>query len=157
MIREAKEEDFKAVFDMYFDGNINKFLYYNPGDKKKFRNKWEKMLQRRHSYTYVENGEVIGFISCIRKVGQEKHVAHLSPIMVRTSHVGNGIGKELMDFILKKIKEDGYKRVDLTVNADNQKAIALFRKFGFSEEGTLKKNTRKNGKFYNDKLMAKFF
>ena len=47
-----------------------------------------------------------------------------------------GIGTALLTHLLDVAKERGLKKVHLTVRADNQRAIGLYKKFGFKGEGT---------------------
>ena len=46
------------------------------------------------------------------------------------------------------------ERLFLDVRADNERAIALYRKFGFQEIGTYNDYFNINGSFYDAKLMV---
>jgi putative acetyltransferase len=46
-------------------------------------------------------------------------------------------------------------RVELTVFADNERAIALYKKLGFVEEGLKKKAAIRNGQYEDEYLMAR--
>lgn len=47
------------------------------------------------------------------------------------------------------------RRVELTVYTDNEPAIALYRKFGFVEEGTLRDYAFRDGEFADALSMAR--
>jgi len=52
--------------------------------------------------------------------------------MVRGKHQGEGIGSDLLEELLKTAEELGVHTIKLTVLVDNEQAIALYHKFGFS-------------------------
>ncbi|HEV3105565.1 MAG TPA: GNAT family N-acetyltransferase [Trinickia sp.] len=57
-------------------------------------------------------------------------------IQVHDACVGKGIGSALLSAIVDCAdRQLGLRRIELTVYADNAPAIALYRKFGFIEEG----------------------
>lgn len=60
-------------------------------------------------------------------------------ITVRKSHWGQGIGTALMERLIAFAKETGAEVVSLEVRSDNDRAIALYRKFGFEAFGTYRK------------------
>ena len=45
---------------------------------------------------------------------------------------GKGLGRQLVEFCLQRARQLGLRRVWLTVNAENRRAIALYAKMGFS-------------------------
>jgi RimJ/RimL family protein N-acetyltransferase len=158
LIRKAENKDFKEVEEMYFSDASNRFLYYDPVDKDKFRDKWKKMLRRKYTFVCENGDDIVGFITAIRKAGQERHIAYIGPVIVKPGMKGEGIGDEMMEFLLKKLKYTSrFKRIELQVNSDNARAIRFFRKHGFEMEAILKKATERNGEYFDDFLMVKFF
>ena len=158
MLRKAENKDFREVSEMYFSKSVNRFLYYDPIDKDNFRKKWRKMLRRKYTLVCTRRGDVVGFITCMRKVGQERHIALIGPVIVKPGRKGEGIGDEMMEFLLHKLKYNSrFKRIELQVNSDNARAINFFKKHGFEMEAVLKKATERDGKFFDDFLMVKFF
>ena len=63
-----------------------------------------------------------------------RHRAELG-ISVSKEYWGLGIGKALMEACIKCAKEAGYAQLELTVVAENERAIALYQKEGFVEYG----------------------
>ena len=101
---------------------------------------------RRHS---LERDSCI-IVACIEEnlVGQ---LSIRSGSYLRTKHVGTvemfvdqssrgmGIGSQLLKFALKWSKQrSSLRKIELSVFADNQRAVALYHKFGFEEEGRIK-------------------
>lgn len=69
------------------------------------------------------------------------------------SHRGKGIGSMAMDMIIDHAFLDlNLNRIQLRVQPSNAHAIALYKKYGFKEEGVLREVIFKNGQ-YEDLLM----
>lgn len=70
-----------------------------------------------------------------------------------------GIGSILMEELIEYVKQvQIFKRLELTVQTRNQKAIALYQKFGFRKEATLKYGAcLDNGELVDVDLMARYF
>lgn len=65
---------------------------------------------------------------------------------------GRGVGRTLLRTTLQKAVNNGLTRIELDVYTSNLKAIALYRKFGFVEEG-LKRNARLLDGVYEDVML----
>ena len=81
------------------------------------------------------------------------HRAELS-ITVLRDYWGQGIGSLLMERLISFSKDIGYKSIYLDVRFDNERAINLYRKFGFIEIGIYKDYFNINQSFYDAKLMV---
>lgn len=62
---------------------------------------------------------------------------------------GQGLGRRLIERTLTAAWEKGFLRVELTVNADNLRAQALYRAVGFQTEGLFRRAARR-GQGYVD-------
>lgn len=69
---------------------------------------------------------------------------------------GKGIGSKLLEKVLDRGREFGLEKIELHVYTSNQAAIALYKKFGFEEEGLIKKYRKLDGKYFDCLAMAKF-
>ena len=76
---------------------------------------------------------------------------------VRAAHRGCGIGKALMETTLEGARNRGYKRVELTVRMDNERAKRLYERAGFIVEGLCRKHIFVDGRYYDSYLMAILF
>ena len=56
-------------------------------------------------------------------------------ISVLRAYWGLGLGRALTEACIQCAKEAGYEQIELTVVAENERAIALYRKAGFVEFG----------------------
>ena len=61
--------------------------------------------------------------------------ADIQTIAVRQSHWGTGIGATLLGTLLREAARRGCDRVLLEVRVDNERAQALYRRFGFTPVG----------------------
>lgn len=69
---------------------------------------------------------------------------------------GRGVGRRLISRLLDWADNwAGVLRVELTVHADNERAIALYRGLGFVEEGRHRAYSLKNGRYVDAFFMAR--
>ena len=79
-----------------------------------------------------------------RRYGHRCDVA----IALYQEYCGRGIGKKMLETVLKVAKEIGYEQAELEVAADNKNAIALYEKLGFKQYGCFPDNMKySNGKY----------
>ncbi|MFQ5664296.1 MAG: GNAT family N-acetyltransferase [Terriglobia bacterium] len=58
-------------------------------------------------------------------------IGHITQICLRREWQGRGLGRRLMHAALEHLTTKGYRGVSLTVTAENQPAVQLYRQFGF--------------------------
>jgi putative acetyltransferase len=81
------------------------------------------------------DGQVVGFCGLYILPQRRNHCAWFF-LGVRESFQGNGVGKRLLQTTIAAADIlFGLGRLELTVFADNEKALSLYRKFGFEIEG----------------------
>jgi len=66
----------------------------------------------------------------------ERHY-HLARIIVSPAHRGRGLGEELCRRLLAEARQRHAERITLNVFADNRAAIDLYRRLGFTNQGTV--------------------
>lgn len=74
-------------------------------------------------------------------------------ISVRKSHWGMGIGSGLMARLIEYAKRNGAEVIGLEVRSDNERAKALYRKFGFEKFGTYQKFFKIDGEYFDADYM----
>jgi putative acetyltransferase len=78
-----------------------------------------------------EEGELAG---CIALRKRERGVCEMKRLFVRPEFHGKGIGRQLVDAIVREAKEIGYQKMRLdTLPPKMNKAIAIYRSMGFVE------------------------
>ena len=102
-------------------------------------------------------GEVVG--SCgMHPAGpspRRRHVMALG-ISVRADAQGQGVGSALMQAMCDIADRwIGLLRLELSVYVDNERAIALYRRFGFETEGRARGYVLRDGAYIDALLMAR--
>jgi len=70
---------------------------------------------------------------------------------------GRGLGERLMRQTLEAARAFGFSRVELTVRAENARALALYRRVGFEVEGRKRRAVLIDGVFSDLVIMAQLF
>lgn len=98
----------------------------------------------------IINNTIVGSLSLGGGTrSRTKHKVDLG-ITVRKPYWGLGIGNALMNYAIDWAKENKkIKKIDLLVRTDNEKAINLYNKYGFSIEGTIKRDLYIGGEFFD--------
>ncbi len=85
------------------------------------------------------------------------HVADLT-MAIHPGWQGKGIGTQLLQALIKQAKASGHiEKIALHVRATNERAIALYTKAGFIQEGRLKKHVKINATEYIDDILMALF
>lgn len=103
----------------------------------------------------VLEDQIVGDIGLTRHAGRRAHSGSFG-MGVHDAFLGRGIGSALLGEIVA-ITDNWYnlKRLEMTVYADNDAALALYRKFGFAVEGTLRSFAFRDGAFVDALTMAR--
>lgn len=122
------------------------------------KRRYTNMPDNKHVLVAVvkETQKVVGSISLIRQTAARRsHVAALG-MAVHDDYQGQGIGSRLMAAIID-LAENWFNltRLELTVFVDNQPALQLYRKYGFTIEGTLSNYAFRDGVFIDAHFMAR--
>jgi len=124
---------------------------------------WRKRLESRaHEQDHLHllalaDGAAVGSagLHSMAWTPRRKHVAGLG-IGVAAQWQGKGVGDELMRRLLEWADNwAGYLRIELTVYTDNARAIGLYRKHGFVEEGTSRAHALRDGVYVDSLIMAR--
>jgi ribosomal-protein-alanine N-acetyltransferase len=82
-----------------------------------------------------DTGAVAGFAVCQLVAGE----ASVLNIGVLPKYQGRGRGTALLRYVLRAVREMKARRCLLEVRCGNDRAIALYRKMGFTEDGVRRK------------------
>ena len=85
---------------------------------------------------------------------RNRHCAYVV-IGVRRSAAGAGIGTALMAELNAWAEQHGVHRLELTVMADNERAIALYRRSGYEIEGIRRDSLHIEGSYVDELAMAR--
>jgi RimJ/RimL family protein N-acetyltransferase len=102
----------------------------------------------------LERSTLVGSLSIRRdEHPATRHVATLGMFVV-AGRRGRGIGSALMREALRWARDHAVERVELTVYPHNEAAMALYRRFGFEQEGRLVRHAKKSYGYEDEILMA---
>ena len=155
-IRDIKIEDYKEISKIRKMPGVMENILSNKDEEEELIK--EKIINRgKNQYWYVaeENGKVIG-LGILMNHGnlRKKHVGVIT-LMVNSDYQNKGIGSLLMDKLINLSESLNIIRLELCVFRDNYKAINLYKKFGFKEEGIKVKSALKNGEYADEIMMAR--
>jgi len=103
-----------------------------------------------------EDDKIVGALTFISSPYERyKHQGDLS-MSVDKSHWGRGIGSSLIKFLIDWGENNGLKRIELRVDINNDRAINLYRKFGFREEGRLQSRRKVGPGIFHDELVMAY-
>jgi ribosomal protein S18 acetylase RimI-like enzyme len=103
------------------------------------------------------NEKIVGFSRCAgNKLKRTAHKIEFG-VCVLEEYWGYGIGKNVLKESIHWADSNEIKKITLNVLETNDKAIKLYKKYGFEVEGILKKDKiLSDGNYYNTLLMGRF-
>lgn len=102
----------------------------------------------------VYDGQIVGSCDLDMGLSRRNHIATIG-LMVDEDFRRQGLGKYLMESILKKAREMGFKIVKLDVFDDNIAGKALYEKLGFIECGRIPNGLFRKGNYVDDVWLYK--
>lgn len=157
-IRELKETDAPQMLEWMHDPDIQSCFKKNMmsvtlEEARKFCviSKIPKVIKQGDSLHFAivdENDEYLGTIS-LKEIDLENRSAEYAITTRKKAH-GQGVAKQATGLLLKKaFVEYGLHRVYLNVLADNEPAIRLYERCGFTFEGEFREHLNIGGKYMN--------
>lgn len=120
--------------------------------------KWFEEIKsgNRIVFIYKINGEFIGEGALVFDTGDMDYTipnqrVYVSRMIVKKEYRNRGIGSEILKFLIEKAKDMGYSEMTIGVDKDNENALHMYHKYGFTE--VLFDGADKDGEYY--KLMKR--
>ncbi|ACY99789.1 MULTISPECIES: ribosomal protein S18-alanine N-acetyltransferase [Thermomonospora] len=105
----------------------------------------DELRHQPHTRHYVvaedDSGEIIGYAG-LAAAGDQGDV---QTIAVRADRQGRGVGRALLGELLAEAERRGCREVFLEVRVDNDRAQALYERFGFERIGVRKRYYQPSG------------
>lgn len=105
-----------------------------------FAGKWLEEIKNgnRIVFIYKINGEFIAEGALVFDMGDPdytipKQRIYVSRMIVKKEYRNQGIGSEILKFLIEKAKAMGYSEITIGVDKDNKNALHMYRKHGFTE------------------------
>ncbi|TIX88784.1 GNAT family protein [Rhizobium sp. P44RR-XXIV] len=108
-------------------------------------------------FVALAGSDVVGWCDISRHTfPSHAHAGHLGMGII-PAYRGRGLGRKLIETTLQAARNAGMERVELSVHADNIRAIALYEKVGFVREGLARRSVRIDGRYKDAIHMAIIF
>jgi len=128
------KEDPKAFSVDFEDYNKNSIEWWNSYISPYVFSLKDKMLLAFEGDTPVG---MIGILYDYRS--RRTHIATIVWFYISNNYRGLGIGKELLNKAIEDAKSQKMKKITLFVNSQQEKAINMYKKYGFTANGKLEK------------------
>ena len=120
-------------------------------DEVKYTTEGELSFIKEHNES--ENGLLIlAFVDGEYAGRRAKHRAGIG-IALFQKYTGFGLGRLLLEILLRKIKEQGYEQAELTVVEGNDRAYHLYESLGFKECGRVPNANKYDDGTYSDDIL----
>ena len=102
---------------------------------------------------------IVGYAHLERHIpiAKNAHVLHLNALLVDPAHYRAGLGSQLVTAVIGEARRRRVLKLGLRTLSTNPRAIALYERHGFTEEGRLRREFRQaDGSWADDVWMARF-
>ena len=143
LIRNGDAQDGEAVFEVFNAAHAETDYLLTYPDENSYDAEGEARFleEKTNSENEIEliaivDGVVVGTAG-IEAVGKKYKVKHRAEfgISILKDYWGLGLGKALTSSCIECAKKAGYSQLELNAVAENERALALYRSFGFEEFG----------------------
>lgn len=157
MHRHASRADLDAVYAIYMDEGAIPYLGFDPMPRADFAQVMDELVASGSFFVVEDAGRVQGFYRITRQEGRAGHVAGLGTFAVAPEARGTGLARSILEQAIARLHAEGVTRVELTVEADNPRAIGFYGKLGFEVEGTLRSAYKRSSDahYTDERLMAR--
>lgn len=157
LLRNATEDDAEMLLDyLRVTCGETRFLVKEPEEitltleqEKEFINKNNDSENNLLIIGFLD-GEYVGNCSLMgNNPSRYRHRASIG-IALFQKYTGMGIGRAMIEKLVAVAREKGLEQIELEVVADNERAIALYKKMGFEIYGTMPNNMKYKDDTYAD-------
>ncbi len=142
MLREAKRDDIKRIVEMLDDDALSSGRENLVGNMKTYQSAFDAIAVDPNNTLYVWDEEDVA-MGCLQLTFipgmsyQGSWIAQVEGVRVDRSMRGEGIGEEMMKFVIAKSRERGCNYLQLMTNKRRKDAQRFYERLGFvmSHEG----------------------
>jgi RimJ/RimL family protein N-acetyltransferase len=116
------------------------------------------IVNRRRSRIFIaaDGSDAIGYIyTVLGRFKKFRGNAYIAVVSIKQSHQGKGVGTRLMQTVEDFAKSRNIGRLELEVFAKNERAIALYERLGYQQEGRKRRAVQNHDGFDDIVFMAK--
>jgi len=159
-LRPARREDLDAITEIYNEAIIKTVATFDT--KPKTHENQEKWFGDHGSKNPIHvadlNGVIVGWVSLSKWSDRCAYsdTAEIS-LYVREEYQGKGIGRRLLEAIIKEGKKTGLHTIIARITEGNESSLHLHRSVGFTDIGIMKEVGKKFGKRRDVYIMQKIY
>ena len=160
-IRMIAIDDASAFLELNYklDAETN-FMLFEAGERtttiEQIESRIKTTLQSTNEMVFVleVDEQIVGYAMVIGgRLNRNFHKGSLVMGIVQ-KYTGMGNGSKLFEHLIKWCKASELHRLELTVMTHNERAIALYKKYGFSIEGTIRDSLLVDNVFVDEYMMS---
>jgi RimJ/RimL family protein N-acetyltransferase len=158
-IRRAHESDLDGIADVYVEvAAEGRWIgAEGPVDRSERVERWRGSLLDGSSVTFVaeDDGRIVGSATVNGIAGPCGTGVMDLGMALLGGYRGQGLGSKLLQACIDYAREAGAHKISLQVWPHNDAARALYKKFGFEEEGYLRRHwRRRSGELWDAVVMG---
>jgi len=161
MLRIGTDKDFDGLYPIYMHPTVNPYLSFEIMSKEKFLPLFNELIQSGTLYVYENtDGEITATCIVCRLKRRCASTVCLTTLATNPIFQRQGIGSKFLRELINEIRKDEeIKRIELYAEVDNEIALNFYKKFGFQEEGRLKKYFKRaqDNHFVDELILAIIF
>ncbi|MTD29848.1 GNAT family N-acetyltransferase [Planomicrobium sp. YIM 101495] len=160
-IRGGISSDADQLVNVIKNAEDSGYMLFDPGERKVAPAAFAKFIdtvnanEKSAVFIAEEDREILGYMFVQNE--KPKRVSHRAYIVIgiHSDSRGKGIGKALFLHLFEWAKKVNLHRLDLTVIAKNEAAVALYKKVGFEIEGVKRDSLLIDGEYVDEYYMSK--
>ncbi|WP_159887192.1 GNAT family N-acetyltransferase [Paenibacillus puerhi] len=157
-IRLAALDDVPSILEIYNEAIVNTVATFDTVPRT-LEQQQEWFAQHGDAYPVLvaEIGGIIAGWSALNRYSDRLAYARTSELSlyIRDEYRGQGIGRELLERMLREGKQAGLHTILSRIEESNEASLHLHRAYGFEQVGTLREVGVKFGRLLNVVLMQK--
>jgi RimJ/RimL family protein N-acetyltransferase len=166
LVEATNIQDFKFLYELETDPDIIHYYHpnFNQDEKMEFLSYDKSMKEYENQntkkiYIVEHEGKRLGTFSVIKNfeylVNKVENTAWISLAFKKEYH-GDQLIKDSYFLFEKRLKADGYSRIELGVFEFNTRARKFYKKIGYNQIACLKDFTYYNGRWWADYRYEKY-
>jgi putative acetyltransferase len=159
MIKVATADDFPFLYRLYMHPVTNPWLLYEVQPLESFLPELKMLTDRGMIYTYANDSVPVGMFKLQPMKHRNSHIIYLGGVAIDPDHIGRGIGTAMIRSAVELARQQGFKRMELTVATSNDRAIRVYERVGFRFEGVLRDYSylASEGRYIDEQVMGLIF
>lgn len=157
-IRRAEPDDYLAIHEMFTSPDVYAGTMQLPYPSRElWRQRIGDTSEGRINLVAVVGDRVVGMLGLetFPNRPRRRHVGRIG-ISVHSEWQGKGVGKALMAAAVDMADNWlNLTRLELEVYSDNEAAIRLYERFGFTYEGTMRQHAFRDGEYVDSNMMGR--